>query len=143
MALVTISPKAADRPYLNQGGEYGNGRTHQADVTLLKIEVDSDKGPGYDYDCEKDSYVAFSFRVVHDEMGTVFVNHHEPMSEGSGSKVLTYLHALSPGSIDVKTGEFDPDNYINLACAIEVKDPVQSKKNQLMYTGNLTNVFGN
>ncbi len=142
MSVITINPESAKRAYLQQGGEYGNGRVLGGEVELLKISVPSEKGPGWDYDCEKDTYCEFLFKVTHEVFGQVLVTDHQPMSAGSGSKALQYLHALAPELVDLDTGSFDPEQFINLPCAIEVRDPVESKKNGNWYTGNVTNVMG-
>ena len=142
MSVITINPDSAKRAYLQQGGEYGNGRVHDCQVELLKISVPSAKGPGWDYDCNDDTYCEFLFKVTHEDFGQVLVTDHQPMSPGSGSKALTYLFALAPDLVDMDTGTFDPEQFINIPCAIEVKDPVESKKNGNWYTGNITNVMG-
>lgn len=138
--VMSISPKASERPYLRSGGEYGHGRTHDCQVELVKLDVPSEKGPGYDRDCKDDTYCQFTFKVVHEEDGVVFINHWEPLSEGSGSKALQFLHDIAPTEVDSDTGEFDPETIAPRPCAIEVKDP-REDKNGNMWTGNITNVF--
>ncbi len=127
---------------MQQGGEYGNGRVHDCEVVLLKISVPSERGPGWDYPCEKDSYCEFLFKVTHEEFGQVLVTNHQPMSPGSGSKALQYLFALAPELVDMDTGDFVPDQFLIIPGAFEVKDPVESQKDGNWYTGNITNVMG-
>ena len=140
MPVVNINPESANRPFLKSGGEYGQGRTHDCEVELLKLDVPAEKGPGYDRDCKDDEYCMFVFKVTHEDMGQVFVNHWETLSVGSGSRALQFIASIAPDQVD-SNGNFDPEQIAPCACAIEVKDP-REDKNGNMWTGNVINVFG-
>lgn len=145
MALVQVSPKASARPYLPHAGVYGWGQMHDMEAVLTKIEAPSKTGPGWDYECKKDSYVEFTIKVVHPEMGLVFVKDHQPMGDNSGSKALQYLRDLAPELVS-EEGEFDPELFGPIDCNIEVTDAVEDRrvgKEGLMYSGNIRNIASN
>lgn len=143
MTQVTFSKSIGERSILPSGGKYGQGLDYPADVTLEKFEWNSTENkPAYAKDGDGRHWAFFLIKVIH-EGKTVFLRHHEPIDEGSGSQVKDML--LSMGvelDGDGENFSFDPSTVApRKLTGVEVGDPVQSKKdNTVFYSGNLTGV---
>lgn len=149
MSLVSISNQASNRPYLKQGGEYGPGRAHEADVECTSFDfcTGEGEGPAYDRNCTDDKaapYAKFVFRVDHAEFGMVPITHFEPCAPNSGSKTVDFVNNLTGGAVQPDENgnpSFDPAIVAPRKCAIQVLDPRQDKEGR-WWNGRIIGVFG-
>lgn len=143
MGQVQFSKSVGEREILPTAGKYGVGLDYPADVECDKFEWNSSNKPAYAKDDESRHFAYFRFKVITGGK-TVFLHHHEPIDEGSGSDVQNMLLAMGVEVQDNGDGTFafDPDQVApRKLTGIEVGDPVPSKKNPgVLYSGNLTGV---
>lgn len=134
-----IDTTAKDFPVLRSAGEYGPGRTHEADCEIVEFEIPALEGPGYDRNCERDQYAFFKVRVASEEFGTVMLFHHEKIGSNTGSKAQPWLSALGHCSV---SGKIEDQDVPGTKCGVEVTDPRQDKNDQdKFWNGNIRNIF--
>lgn len=78
MAIVNVNPKMDKRRILEQGGQYGQGLQHQADVELTNFESPNEEGkldrmPPFDKDGEEGPYWYLNIKVATPDGKRTFV----------------------------------------------------------------------
>jgi hypothetical protein len=141
MAIVRINPESKNRPYLKEGGLYGPGATHPADVVVFdfKAQVEPGEGPGFDRDCKDHDYAQLVFQVKSEEYGQSFARVFEPTEANSGSRLMGWLINLGVDITD--DGEYDDETVVGQKGVVEVKAPRQDK-NGKWWTGDVKDVLG-
>lgn len=142
MSIVNIDPQSGAFPYLHNGGKYGPGMENPAEVVVSDFDpnvTEAGKGPGYDRDCERGTYVMFVFKVTETDQ-VVYVRDYQSTKANTGSKALRFLESLGVPVDDA--GNFDSDNVVGKECIIEVGPSGVSANTGNPYTGRIKDVIG-
>jgi hypothetical protein len=140
MALCTVNPKEGRRRVL-QGGRYGPGQIHEAEVTLqeFKYPCPAGEGPGWDRDCGEGEYALWNWKVVFDGKA-YFVRAHT-----MGARTTTIVRSLGHPVEQTPDGleQFDDTQLPGTKAIIDVKDPrPNSDPDRDPWPGDVTQVLG-
>ena len=135
---VTVTKEESTRKVL-EGGVYGQGLDHEADVELVTFEWPAETNPGFDKDGKQGPWALFVARVV-DAEG----NQHFPKKYVAGPGLARTLTAIGVAFESRAEGGFDFDDEDvagRKIRGIEVKAP--REYNDTMYTGDISAFIAN
>jgi len=151
MAIVRVKPTNDPTPYIRDGGQYGPGLQHEADVELLEFESPKaesgpdmlDRMPAFDREGTKgDLYYRFNFQIVTDNGAKYFVTEWVT----STRKLEKWLQALGVPVAKDDEGylQFDDQDVApRKVGGIDIKPPRQDKNDpDRFYTGGIRQLIG-
>ena len=150
MALVSVKPTNDPTPYIEEGGQYGPGLQHEADVELVEFESPQaesgpnmlDRMPAYDREGTKGNvYYRFNFTVITPEKGKRFVTEWVDSSR----KLKGWLQALGvPVQQDGEGFTFDDGDVApRKVGGLDIKPPRQDKNDpDRFFTGGIRQIIG-
>jgi hypothetical protein len=138
--FLQADPQAEKWAYLENAGTYGLGQQYEADVEVADVSVCNAEGngPGYDRNCERDTYHKWSFRVVTADAGLVNVDEWCTTKKFSNGKSLVW--ARNCGATVSEEGVFNKSEVVGKKVAITVGEPYTSKAGN-KGTGRVQEVF--
>lgn len=142
MPIVEINPNARKYAYLEEGGDYGPGMEHEAEVEVTDYQNPAKEAPPYIRDSRPEDFAFFRFRVRRPGGPTVGLRHWEPIGEYTGSNLGSILVNLGvPVEDPDGICRHDTDQVVGRACGLRMGDPRQGADGT-WFSGRVFDVMG-